>query len=116
MENLENLMMFFLLFTFLINCSCWTWITFCCRWEAIASYITQHLPASTRSAKEVLAHAKALQKDDTHRQKVVNASAYELAMKPTASKGPASGLPQHDDPSQRFMCKLIILNVCCEFS
>ena len=73
------------------------------RWEVIASYITQHMPASKRSAKEVLAQAKTLQKDDTVQRRAANDSAFDRAMK-TSTKGVVAAAKQ-DDPSQRYMCK-----------
>ncbi|XP_067938121.1 dnaJ homolog subfamily C member 2-like [Watersipora subatra] len=73
------------------------------RWDVVASYITQHLPTSRRSAKEVLAQAKKLQKDDTLQRKAANDSAFDRAMNSSSTKATASALPRQDDPSQRYM-------------
>jgi len=79
-------------------------VAFVSRWAVIASYITQHLPSSKRTAKEVLAQAKNLQKDDTLQRKAANDSAFDRAMK-TSAKGSAADASKQDDPSQRYMCK-----------
>jgi len=79
-------------------------VAFVSRWAVIASYITQHLPSSKRTAKEVLAQAKNLQKDDTLQRKAANDSAFDRAMK-TSAKGSAAEASKQDDPSQRYMCK-----------
>lgn len=78
------------------------------RWEVIASFITQHLPESKRTAKEVLSHAKSLQKDDTIHRKHANESAFERTMKTVSSKGPPPSASKMDDPSQRYMCELFM--------
>ena len=77
-------------------------ISFCFRWEVIASYITQHLPSSKRTAREVLSQAKNLQKDDSFQRRAANEAAFERVMKTTTAK---VAPPKQDDPSQRYMCK-----------
>ena len=47
------------------------------RWEVIASFINQHVEGSKRTAKEVLAHAKDLQKSDQKLKQSANQNAYE---------------------------------------
>jgi len=47
------------------------------RWEVIASFINQHVEGSARQAKEVLAHAKTLQKSDQQLKQSANQNAYE---------------------------------------
>lgn len=81
------------------------------RWEVIASFITQHLPESRRSAKETLSQAKQLQKDDMFQKKAANESAFDRAMKTATAKAPAAATAKLDDPSQRYMCKSIHENM-----
>lgn len=80
---------------------------FITRWEVVASYITQHLPSSKRTAREVLSQAKILQKDDSWQKRAVNESAFERAMKTSATKvaPAAAATPKQEDPSQRYMCE-----------
>lgn len=77
------------------------------RWEVIASYITQHLPASKKTAKEVLAQAKTLQKDDSIQRRAANDSAFDRAMKTSTVKVAAAAVPKQEDPSMRYMCKFL---------
>ena len=85
-------------------------IFFCFRWEVIASYITQHLPSSKRTAREVLSQAKNLQKDDSFQRRAANEAAFERVMKTTTAK---VAPPKQDDPSQRYMCKSLPASTPC---
>ena len=38
-------------------------VLYCCRWEVISNFIKQHVPESNKTAKDVLAKAKDLQKN-----------------------------------------------------
>lgn len=53
------------------------------RWEVIASFINQHVEGSKRTAKEVLAHAKDLQRSDQKLKQSANQNAYENFEKST---------------------------------
>ncbi|XP_043245194.1 dnaJ homolog subfamily C member 2-like [Amphibalanus amphitrite] len=57
------------------------------RWEVIASFINQHVSGSKRTAKEVLAHAKDLQKSDQKLKQSANQNAYENFEKSTKAAG-----------------------------
>ena len=87
-----------------------------CRWEVISNFLTQHLPESRRTAKEVLSQAKTLQKDDSIQRKYANESAFERTMKNVTSKGPPTSAAKMDDPSKRYMCELSSLQLYrCQF-
>lgn len=57
------------------------------RWEVVASFINQHVEGAQRTAKEVLAHAKTLQKSDQSLKQSANKNAYENFEK--SSKAPS---------------------------
>ena len=45
-----------------------------CRWEVISNFIKQHVPESNKSAKDVLAKAKELQKNGMNFYKNIGAA------------------------------------------
>lgn len=69
------------------------------RWEVVAAFVTQHsVTGLQRTAKEVLAKAKNLQKQDTNLKEEVNRKAYEKLEK---SQKPAV-ISDESAPSERF--------------
>ncbi|KAI0219481.1 DnaJ-like subfamily C member 2 [Lamellibrachia satsuma] len=67
------------------------------RWETVASFITQHIPSSKRTAKEVLFKAKELQKNDGNLKEDANKKAFDRF-----AKDKKGGVVDTSDISERY--------------
>lgn len=70
------------------------------RWEVVAAFLNQHCSSSQRTAKEVLAKAKNLQKLEPQLKEEANRKAYEQHQK-SVGKGQVT-IKDESAPSQRF--------------
>uniref|UniRef100_A0A131XFI1 Putative ribosome-associated chaperone zuotin translation n=1 Tax=Hyalomma excavatum TaxID=257692 RepID=A0A131XFI1_9ACAR len=71
------------------------------RWEVVAAFLNQHGATSDRTAKEVLAKAKSLQKLDPQLKEEANRKAYEQHQKSLGAKAEVA-FKDESTPSQRF--------------
>lgn len=72
------------------------------RWDVIAEFMSQHSRSNVkRSAKDVLNHAKSLQKIDVTSKHTVNEKAFDKFVHDTSGK--ASSVEVGDAPSERYM-------------
>lgn len=71
------------------------------RWEVVAAFLNQHGATSDRTAKEVLAKAKSLQRLDPQLKEEANRKAYEQHQKSVGSKAEVA-FKDESTPSQRF--------------
>ncbi|CAH1784542.1 unnamed protein product [Owenia fusiformis] len=80
------------------------------RWETIAGFLTQHMPSSNRSAKEVLFKAKSLQKMDSTKMKdAVNQKAFDRFSKShkanPATSSESSGSERFVSPAEHLVAE-----------
>nr|XP_050028030.1 dnaJ homolog subfamily C member 2-like [Dermacentor andersoni] len=71
------------------------------RWEVVVAFLNQHGATSDRTAKEVLAKAKSLQKLDPQLKEEANRKAYEQHQKSLGAKAEVA-FKDEPTPSQRF--------------
>lgn len=71
------------------------------RWEVVAAFMNQHGATSDRTAKEVLAKAKSLQRLDPQLKEEANRKAYEQHQKSVGGKTEVA-FKDESTPSQRF--------------
>lgn len=71
------------------------------RWEVVAAFMNQHGATSDRTAKEVLAKAKSLQRLDPQLKEEANRKAYEQHQKSVGGKAEVA-FKDESTPSQRF--------------
>lgn len=71
------------------------------RWEVVAAFMNQHGATSDRTAKEVLAKAKSLQRLDPQQKEEANRKAYEQHQKSVGGKAEVA-FKDESTPSQRF--------------
>ena len=72
------------------------------RWEVISNFIKQHVPESTKTAKEVLAKAKDLQKNDKFLKQDADKKAFEKFEAARVKADGATANPKEGVVSERF--------------